>query len=77
MKPSVVATITLSLHDNGSLSVEGNIGDVHLALGMLDSARAAVSRRLGHDRSLIEVPNRDVIAPHSPYYPVLPEGDRN
>ena len=62
------------------MSIEGNIGDVRLALGMLDSAREAVSRRLGRPSILepggaaIEVPSADVVASPSPLYPVRPRG---
>lgn len=81
--PTVVATITLALHDNGAMSIEGNVGDVKLALGMIDSAREAVSHRMGrpsilepHGAGLI-VPNRDVLAPaNERVYPLIAEGDR-
>jgi hypothetical protein len=83
LAPSVVATITLALHDNGALSIEGNVGDVKCALGMLDSAREAVSHRLGrpsilepHGAGLI-VPHLDVVAPQNhAIYPTIPAGDR-
>lgn len=81
--PSVVATITLTLHDNGSMSIEGNVGDVKLALGMIDSAREAVSHRMGRPSILephgagIVLPNRDVLAPaNERIYPLVAEGDR-
>lgn len=54
----IVATITLKLHDDGAMAISGNIGDVKLALGMLDSARATVESRFG--QSEILVPNYDV-----------------
>ena len=81
--PSVVATITIALHDNGAMSIEGNVGDVKLALGMIDSAREAVSHRLGrpsilepHGAGLV-LPNRDVLAPaNERIYPLIAEGDR-
>jgi hypothetical protein len=62
----VVARLILDLHDDGSLSISGNIGDKALALGILDSARGAVE---GLRPSPLLVPNRDVIAP-----PTLPLG---
>lgn len=65
-----VAQITLTLMDNGAMSIEGNVGDVNLALGMLDAAKAAVGNRLGRPSILephgagldpqIVVPNREV-----------------
>ena len=66
----VVARLILDLHDDGALSVSGNIGDKKLALGMLDSARAAVEGQLLS--SAIVVPNCDVIAPQSPTFPFGP-----
>lgn len=80
--PSVVGFIVLEIHDNGAMSIQGNVGDVKLALGMLDSARESVARRLGKPTVLeprgagLVVPACDVVAPHSPLYPVIPEGDR-
>jgi len=78
-----VAFITLRLHDNGALSIEGNIGDVKLALGMIDAARAAVAAKLGQPTILeplgagIVVPNGDCpIAPNERLYPLVAEGDR-
>lgn len=80
--PSVVAFIVLELHDTGAMSIGGNIGDLKLATGMLDSAREAIVRKLGKPTILephgagLEIPAIDVVAPHSPLYPVMPEGDR-
>lgn len=81
--PSVVANITLLLHDNGAMSIEGNVGDVNLALGMMDSAREVISHRLGRP-SLLEphgaglvLPNKDVLAaPNERVYPLVANGDR-
>lgn len=72
-----VAQITLMLMDNGSMSIEGNVGDVHLALGMLDAAKTAVGNRLGrpsilepHGAGLV-VPNREVhVNPNQTTYPL-------
>lgn len=78
-----VAYITLRLHDNGAMSIEGNIGDVRTAVGMLDSARAAVSAKLGKPTILephgagIVVPQRDVpVTPNTDIYPLIAVGDR-
>lgn len=79
----VVANITLVLLDDGSMSIEGNVGDVNLALGMLDSAREAVQSRLGKPTILepngagLSIPNRDVVAPaNERVYPLVAVGDR-
>ena len=53
MMLSEIARINLVLHDNGAMSIEGNVGDVRMALKMIDAAREAVSARLGRP-SLIE-----------------------
>ncbi len=71
---SVVASISIKLHDNGGLSVSGNIGDVKLALQMLDAARDSVKNQL-KQRSEIVVPNRDVEATQDSRYPTKPLGD--
>lgn len=78
-----VARIEIVLMDDGSMSITGNVGDVKLALGMLDSARGSISHRLGRPSILephgagLEIPNRDVIAPaNEAVYPLLAVGDR-
>lgn len=79
---SVVATLTLRLHDDGAMSIEGNVGDVHLATGMLDSAREAILHRLGRPSILephgagLQLPNRDVLAPQNPVYPLVAAGSK-
>lgn len=79
-QPSVVASITLLLHDDGSLQIAGNVGDVKLALGMIDAAREAVSHRMGKPSLLepwgagLEVPNKDV--PVTPNEKIYPLGER-
>jgi hypothetical protein len=76
-----VAKITLTLMDNGAMSIEGNVGDVKLALGMLDAAKAAVGNRLGRPSILephgagldpkLVVPNREVLVnPNETVYPL-------
>ena len=76
-----VAFLTLRLYAGGAMGIEGNVGDVTLALGMLDSAREAVSHRLGkpcilepHGAGLV-LPRGEVAAPQSPVYPTTPKGD--
>lgn len=72
-----VARIELSLGDNGAMQIAGNIGDVKLALGMLQAAIEAVGNRLGRPSILephgagIEIPNRDVpVNPNERIYPL-------
>lgn len=72
-----VAQIVLTLMDDGAMSISGNVGDVNLALGMLDSAKAAVGNRLGRPSILephgagLAVPNREVVAnPNEVIYPL-------
>lgn len=73
----VVATITLELHDHGGLAISGNVGDVKLALGMIDAAREAVASKIGKPTTLepcgagIVVPNYDVpVTPNERIYPL-------
>lgn len=78
----IVASINIALRANGAMSIEGNVGDIHLATGMLDSAREAILHRLGKPSILephgagIVVPNIDVVAPQNPVYPLVAVGDR-
>lgn len=71
---SVVAELVLQLHDTGALSIAGNVGDVRLALSILDAAREAVSRQQP-GRGLV-VPARDVCAAQDDRYPLVAVGDR-
>ena len=70
----VVAKITISLHSGGAMSISGNIGDVKLALGMIDHARDAVKHQM-RDREEIVVPNRDVAVYQAPEFPTCAFGD--
>jgi len=79
---NVVATITLKLHDNGAMSIEGNVGDVKLAIGMIDAAREAVSHRLGRPSILephgagLPIPSCDApVSPNEAVYPLIAKGD--
>ena len=72
-----VAQITLVLMDDGSMGIEGNIGDVRVALGMIDGAREAIARQLGKPTILephgagLTVPNYDVpVTPNEAIYPL-------
>ena len=55
----VGAQIVLNLHANGEMSISGNIGDVKLALGMVDHARDAIKGQLSRQPNII-IPNYDV-----------------
>ena len=70
----VVAQIGIKLHANGALDITGNIGDVKLALQMIDSARDAIKSQL-RPKNEIVIPNRDVVVQQHPAYPTLPLGD--
>lgn len=68
----VVAKLIISLHDDGGLSVSGNVGDVVLATQMIDAARDAVRNQLTPKHELV-IPNRDVIAsPDEARFPLGP-----
>lgn len=71
---SIVASITIAYHASGEMSISGNIGDVTLALGMLDHAREAVSHQLRPKGSLV-IPSRDVAVRQHPAFPTVPAGD--
>jgi len=70
----VVAQIVINLHANGAMSVQGNIGDVKLALGMIDHARDAVKGRFSPRQEII-IPNFDVAVKQSPNLPTREMGD--
>lgn len=71
-----VANISVTLYGNGEMSISGNIGDVKLALQMLDHARDAVNnqwRQRAPDGLLL--PPRDVeVSPH-PGFPLTQYAD--
>jgi hypothetical protein len=78
-----VAYLHLRLFDNGAMGIEGNVGDVKLALGMIDAAREAIANRLGKPSILepqgagLVVPNYDVpVTPNETVYPLVAKGDR-
>lgn len=70
----VVAFISIKLHSNGAMSISGNIGDVKLALGMIDHARDSIKNQLKQKNEIV-IPNRDVVTPQDPNFPTLPFGD--
>lgn len=71
---SVVAELSLRLHDDGALEIAGNIADKRLAQSMLDAARAAIVAQ-PEGRGLV-VPARDVCASQDARYPLVAVGDR-
>ena len=66
----VVAEIKIQLHASGGLSISGNIGDVNLALGMIDHARDAVRNQLRPKDEII-IPDRDVAVVQDPAFPTV------
>ena len=62
----VIAYIAITLFGGGQMAVSGNIGDVKMALQMLDGARDAVKNQLKLRTSEgLMLPNRDVeVVPH-------------
>lgn len=72
----VVAEIKIQLYSDGAMSISGNIGDVKLALGMIDHARARVADKLPKelDGQLV-IPNGEVHVRQHPLFPTLPNGD--
>lgn len=64
----VIAQITIKYHDDGALSVEGNIADTNLALALLDHAKDAVRGQRAAGQKLL-VPTRDVDVPEPAWLP--------
>ena len=71
-----IANISVTLYGNGEMSISGNIGDVKLALQMLDHARDAVNNQWKQRTPEgLMLPGRDVeVTPH-PGFPLTPNGD--
>jgi hypothetical protein len=59
LEPDTIAYVLVRLHDGGSLSVSGHVGDRRFALQLLDHARDAIAAR---PDSPIVIPPRDVDA---------------
>jgi hypothetical protein len=71
-----VAYIAITLFDDGNMAVSGNIGDVKMALQMIDGARDAVKNQLNHRTAEgLLLPSRDVEASPHPAFPLIPHGD--
>lgn len=61
-----IAFLTLRLHANGSMTLNGHVADRKLMLRMLDHARDTITRQVPEDYA-ITIPNRDVdVAPAIP-----------
>lgn len=81
--PSQIAELVLRMHDDGALSISGHVGDVRLALQMIDAAREAVARQLGRP-TILEPHGAGLVVPHKDFqgtpnekvYPLIAEGDR-
>lgn len=71
-----VAYLHINLFGNEEMSVSGNIGDVKLALQMLDHARDAIKGQLTlRTKDGLFLPNRDVdVTPH-PAFPLTQYAD--
>jgi hypothetical protein len=71
-----IANISVTLFGNGEMSIAGNIGDVRLALGMLDHARDAVKGQWKRrDRNGLLLPPRDVAVNVHPGFPLTQNAD--
>ena len=71
-----VANISVTLYGGGEMSISGNIGDVKLALMMLDHARDAVNNQWARrDKDGLLLPPRDVAVPVHPGFPLTQNAD--
>lgn len=71
-----IANISITLYGNGELQVSGNIGDVKLALSMIDQARDAVNNQWKiRDKDGLLLPPRDVNIPVHPAFPLTQNAD--
>lgn len=71
-----IARIAIVLYGNGAMGVSGNIGDVELALNMLDHAKDAVRNQLKRrDEKGLLIPPRDVVVPVNPAFPLSQNAD--
>lgn len=68
LPPAVKVAVTVTLHENGALSVEGPVHDKAFCVAMLENAIDAVR---GHGRAGLVVPSHDVQVPaQRPYVPM-------
>ena len=71
-----IANISVTLYGSGEMSISGNIGDVRLALQMLDHARDAVNNQW-KQRTIdgLLLPGRDVAVTPHPAFPLTQYAD--
>ena len=67
-----IAFLTMRLHANGQMTLNGHVADRRLMLQMLDHARDAIKRQVPEDYALT-IPNRDVDV--EPSIPLTDFGD--
>lgn len=71
-----IANISVTLYGGGEMSISGNIGDVKLALMMLDHARDAVNNQWQRrDRDGLLLPPSNVDVPVHPGFPLTQNAD--
>lgn len=72
-----VANISITLYGNGEMSIAGNIGDVKLALGMIDHARDTINNqwKLRDPVTGILLPPRNVDVDVNPHFPLTQNAD--
>lgn len=71
-----IANISVTLYGGGEMSISGNIGDVKLALTMLDHARDAVNNQWQRrDRDGLLLPPSNVDVPVHPGFPLTQNAD--
>lgn len=71
-----IAHIAITLYGNGEMAISGNIGDVKLALTMIDHARDAVNNQWQRrDSSGLMLPPSDVDVPVHPAFPLTQNAD--
>lgn len=71
-----IARIAIVLYGDGSMETSGNVGDVQLAVAMLDHARDAVKNQNSRrDKSGLLIPPRDVEVPVNPAFPLTQNAD--
>lgn len=57
---AVVLTLSIRLHKNGAMSVEGPVGDPDFCRKLLDEGWAAIKRNAAEEKPVLIVPGNDV-----------------
>lgn len=71
-----IANISVTLYGGGEMSISGNIGDVKLALMMLDHARDAINNQWQRrDKDGLLLPPSNVDVPVHPGFPLTQNAD--